>query len=185
MSMLSKLTHFAKLERIIATVCIFMPLLLKWADDNEPFRESISDYVYMFNGHIYGLLLTLASMLFVFNGTVYIKKNKRLPHSKRHGKWYNIVLGLALLGILLFPHREYTIIHYSFAALFFGGSALVIGIFNDRRHRAISIVIAAVSILGLILYLIDESIISLFWAEWISLFVIAIHYILESKGILD
>mgnify|MGYP000287397387 CR=1 FL=1 len=81
------LIAFAKVERLIAMICIFIPLLLFWAEGSNEFRDSISNYVYMDkNRHIFGLLLTLAAMLFIFNGVLYIKKGNYLNYSKRHGR---------------------------------------------------------------------------------------------------
>ncbi len=184
----ANLAAFSKLERIIAAICILIPLLLAWAD-NWHFRDSISNYVYMGNSHIFGLLLTMAAMLFIFNGAVYIH-TKHLRACKKHGKWYNIVLGLALLGVSLLPHLEYPVWHYFFAITFFGGSAVVIAVFNDPRHRQISRTIAFFSILALLVYFVKTCLLpipgtgwfTLYWAEWVSLTVIAIHYILESLG---
>ena len=161
---------FAKMERLIALICIFIPLLLFWAEGGTQFRDSISNYVYMDkNPHIFGLLLTLAAMLFIFNGILYIKKGDYLHYSKRHGRWYNIVLGVALLGVVLFPHLEYPVLHYASAILFFVGSAIVIAVFNEKRHRKISIIIAIVSLSSLVVHFINKEWISLLWAEWISL----------------
>ncbi len=89
-----------------------------------------------------------------------------------------------MFGVLLFPHLEYPIIHYIFAGLFFIGSALVIALFNDRKHRKISVIIAIISLSSILLCAILPDKISLLLAEWISLGVISIHYILESKGLL-
>jgi len=184
----SDLVGFAKLERIIAAICIFIPLFLAWAD-NWQIRESISDYVYMSNSHIFGLLLTMAAMLFIVNGAIYIQ-TERLRDCKKQGRWYNIILGISLLGVILLPHKEYGPLHFIFASIFFAGSALVIALFNDRKHRKTSLVIAIFSISGLLIYVVNNHVfaipwtewLTLFWAEWISLAVIAIHYILESLG---
>jgi len=154
-------------------------------------RDSISSYVSMKNAQIFGLLLTVASMLFIFNGAIYINKVEE-SSSKWHGKWYNLVLGFCLLCVVLFPctnpHLRY--FHYGFAILFFGGSAVVIAFFNDRQHRIISAVIAGVCLLSFALYLLNAlwlhsplfTSLTLFWAETVSLWVVGIHYILESLG---
>lgn len=66
------LMAFAKLERIIAGICILIPLFLITAD-NGVVRINISDYVYMLNSQIFGLLFGVAAMLFIVNGVIYIK----------------------------------------------------------------------------------------------------------------
>ncbi len=182
------LVFFAKLERLIAALCVLIPLFLIWADGGN-IRDSISNYVYMSNGHVFGSLITMAAMLFIVNGAVYINA-ATIKETKWHGRWYNIVLGLALFGVVLLPHEQYPVPHYISAAVFFVGSAVVIAVFNDQQHRKISRFIAFLTILSLAIYLINKywfiipgtGWMSLFWAEWISMVVIAIHYILESLG---
>ena len=154
-------------------------------------RDSISSYVAMKNAQIFGLLLTTASMLFIFNGAIYINEVGE-NSSKWHGKWYNLVLGICLLGVVLFPctNPHLKVFHYVFAILFFGGSAFVIAFFNDKEHRIISAMISAVSLASFALYIMNTTLLNspllssftLFWAETISLWVIGIHYILESLG---
>lgn len=122
------LMAFAKLERIIAGICILIPLFLITAD-NGVVRISISDYVYMLNSQVFGLLFGVAAMLFIVNGVIYIKTSG-LRECKKQGKWYNIVLGVSLLGVVLFPHLEFPLIHYFFAIIFFAGSAVVIALFK-------------------------------------------------------
>jgi len=167
---------------------ILIPLFLITAD-NGVVRISISDYVYMLNSQVFGLLFGVAAMLFIVNGVIYIKTSG-LRECKKQGKWYNIVLGVSLLGVVLFPHLEFPLIHYFFAIIFFAGSAVVIALFNDKPHRKISRWIAVISISGLLIFLFNTyafvipgtNWLTLFIAEWISLAVIASHYILESLG---
>ena len=66
------LVTFKYFERFIAIFCIIMPLILWLADGgiNHPFRDSISDYVYMPHSYVFGMLLCIAAMLFIFNGAV-------------------------------------------------------------------------------------------------------------------
>ena len=149
-------------------------------------RGSISSYVSMENAHLFGLLLTTASMLFIFNGAVYINKVTK-GNRKKHGKWYNLVLGIFLLGVVLFPctNPKLEALHYFCALVFFFGSALVIAIFNNAEHRKLSVFIAAISILGFVIQALNLPFLSsftLFWSESIALWVIGIHYILESLG---
>ena len=124
------LVTFKYFERLIALFCIFMPLFLWLADglSMHPFRPSISNYVYMDHSYVFGMLLCIAAMLFIFNGAVYYKNEPHL-HISKHGRWYNIVLGFSLLGVICFRHIEYTIIHNIFAGIFFIGNAVVTGIF--------------------------------------------------------
>lgn len=149
-------------------------------------RESISSYVSMENAHLFGSLLTVASMLFIFNGAVYIHT---VPQGARKapGKWYNIILGICLLGVVLFPctNPSLAVLHYGCAATFFVGSSIVIAFFNNTSHKSISLFIASVSILSFIVYFLGLPHLewfTLFWSESIALWIIGIHYILESLG---
>jgi hypothetical protein len=158
---------------------------------NYRIRGSISDYVSMENAQIFGLLLTSASMLFLFNGAVYFNTLSKRSR-KKHGKWYNVVLGVSLLGVVLFPCTNASLVfyHYAFAIIFFGGSSFVIAFFNDEEHKWLSRVIAATSFFSFLLYFVntlwlDSPLLcrlTLFWAETIALWVIGVQYILESVG---
>ena len=179
-------TTFLVVEQLIAGICILIPLFLYLADNNT-IRESISAYVDMDNSYIYGLLLGIAAMLFIFNGALYFKTTPKptMNYKKNRGKWYNIILGVALMGVALFPYNgKFSFLHYFFTIVFFVGSAIVIFLFQNPKHIWISRIIAILSLFGLGLCVFsNESIINLFWAEWISLVVIGLYYILESKDI--
>jgi hypothetical protein len=171
------LKTFQLFQRIIATICIGIPFFLWLAEGSEEFRTSISDYVYMPQSYFFGMLLTIAAMLFIFNGAVYFKHEDRYDINQ-HGKWYNIVLGFSLLGVIVFSHKEHGLPHYICAGTFFLGSALIIGIFHKEEDRVISIIMSALTIIGISLHWIIR--LPLIWAEWFSLSVIAVHFILES-----
>jgi hypothetical protein len=176
------LKTFKEFECLIAALCISIPIILRLADkDQNGFRDSISNYVYMQHSYVFGMLLCIAAMLFIFNGAVYFK-NARQFGLNPQGKWYNVVLGLSLLLVIVFPHLEYPIPHYFFALLFFVGNAIVTGIYHKKNNRGISIILAILTLASFALTL--GHIISLFWAEWISLTVIGIHFILQTRGIL-
>ena len=177
------LKTFKIFERIFAAICIAIPPLLWLTDTGHPgLRSSISYYAYMTNSYIFGMLLCMASMLFIFNGAVYFRNENKFGLN-RYGKWYNVALGVSLLCIIIFPTRQFTTLHLILGGVFFLGNALVIGIFHKRKDRTISIALAVLTIASFVLNLFH--LFSLFWAEWLSLIVIGIHFILESKGILS
>lgn len=178
------LRQLSLLENCIALACLTLPFWLILADGFQV-RPSISNYMYMKHSYLFGMLLATAGMLFIVNGVVYMRKGDYHYTYKKHGRWYNLVLGLALMGVILFPHLEYPLPHYLSAGIFFGGSALVIAIFCNPEHRAISIAIAVASLAALAVHFACPGVISLFWAEWISLAVIAVHYFLESIRVLS
>jgi hypothetical protein len=159
------LTKFAKLERVLAGICAMTPLLLL-AAERPPIRESISAYYSITQNQWFYVPLTMAAMLFVVNGVV---KNKQL---------YNTFLGAMLGGVLLFNHHDFSVVHFIFAAAFFVGNALVILLFSsvDREYKIALVIFIGLALIGW--YFFDWF--TLFVAEWISLFMIAIHYIIES-----
>src|ERR1700761_4886682 len=90
------LATFKGLERTIAAVCILIPVILRLTDtnnnplchDHSGFRFSISDYVYMPAAYMFGMMLCIAAMLFIFNGAVYFRNEE--PHKLNlnpNGKW--------------------------------------------------------------------------------------------------
>lgn len=179
-------TTFLVVEQLIASICILIPLFLYLADNNTV-RGSISAYVDMDNSYVFGFLLGVAATLFIFNGALYFKATPEpdMHYKKNSGKWYNIILGLALMGVVLFPYNgKLYILHYFFAIVFFAGSAVVIFLFQNPKHIFITRILAVVSMFGLGLCVFNsKSFFNLFWAETFSLIVIGLYYILESKDI--
>ena len=105
-------TRFAKLERVLAAVCLLIPAFLIWSDHGT-IRPSISAYFDMEQAQVFYFPLTVAAMLFVVNGVV---KEKRA---------YNWILGVLLAGVVLFNHLDFPVIHNISAVGFFGGNAVV------------------------------------------------------------
>ena len=156
---------FVRLERILAVLCAFIPLVLV-AFDSWSIRDSISAYFDMGENQWFYFPLTVAAMLFIVNGAL------------KHESSYNTVLGVLLSGVILFNHDDLPGVHSSFAAAFFGGNVVVMGWLSDvsvwfRRTFATLVVLAVLAWVA-----IDA--ITLFWAEWASLMVIAVHYLLDS-----
>jgi hypothetical protein len=173
---------FRFFERLIAIFCITIPLILWLTDGGLPhsFRRSISNYVYMSHNYMFGMLLCIAAMLFIFNGAVYYKNTPDSDKIKisKHGQWYNVVLGVALILTICFPHEEYRWPHIIFAGMFFLGNALAIGIFYKDKDKIASISLATLTVLALLLGI--TNVIPLLAAEWLSLCVIAMHFIFST-----
>ncbi len=163
--------RFARLERVIAAVCILIPVFLIYFDHGR-IRDSISAYYNMTEDEMFYFPLTVASMLFIVNGVV----------KERHV--YNSYLGLMLAGVILFNQDDAKTLHVAFAAAFFGGNAAVILLFSSKKERwfkALLVAGIALSMLGcFVLHWF-----TLFWAEWLSFGIIALHYILESWEVID
>lgn len=148
-----------------------IPALLILFDDG-PIRNCISAYYDMEKGQVFYFPLTVASMLFVVNGVV---KQKRA---------YNTFLGVMLAGVILFNQDDARVLHAAFAMAFFGGNAVVILLFSSKKERwfkAFLVVGIVMSMLGCFVF----EWFSLFWAEWLSFGIIALHYVLESWGVID
>lgn len=174
-----KLRSFTQLERVLALLCLAIPLLLIWFDRISPdpsqtdtIRGSISAYFDMVETQIFYFPLTAAVMLFIFNGVV----------RRRH--LYNLFLGLALAGVIVFNHDDWSWVHSSFAVAFFGGNFLVILLFSGGKEGSKwSTQGKGVFLAGIVLAMVGHFALdwySLFWAEWLSFAIIAIHFILDS-----
>lgn len=165
-----------KAERITAVILVLTPLLLWLSDGETKLRESISNYAYMEHSYWFGSLLALAGAMFIFNGTLHLQSGT----PKKVGKGYNIILGIALFGIIYFRHLEYPIWHYSFAVIFFLGCAIITAFVSNSEKHWSRYILALAVLLPVFLALDFIGTFSLFWGESISLFFIATHYILES-----
>jgi len=163
--------RFAKLERVLAFVCLLIPAVLIWFDDG-PIRDSISAYYCMEENQLFYFPLTVASMLFVVNGVV------------KHKHRYNTFLGVMLAGVILFNHHDFNTLHHIFTVAFFAGNAVVIVVFSSKKERWFKVLLVAGIVLSMMgCFFFDWF--TLFWAEWLSFGIIALHYILESWGIID
>ncbi|UWX54884.1 hypothetical protein NYZ99_19450 [Maribacter litopenaei] len=143
--------HFAKLERFIAAVLVFTPAILYWAD-HHTFRDSISNYYFMEAGHWFGSLLTLAAALFIYNGAQHMSAQKEDDASikrakSRFGKYYNIIFGLALFGVLYFDHITFKWTHYIFASIFFVGCALTMILTRETGLNILGDVLGTLTLL--------------------------------------
>lgn len=164
---LDGLTRLATLEQILASICVLIPAgLLLFSGE---VRDSISAYYDMNNSEWFYVPITTAALLFVVNGVV------------KRAHPYNWMLGLALLLVLLFDHENATSsIHYVGAVLFFAGNAIVMLLFADtdleRRLRwpLVGVITAAMLAWGVFDWF------TLFFAEWLSLSVIALHFFINS-----
>lgn len=160
------LARLATLERVLALVCISIPAFLI-VFDHLHVRNSISEYYSMQRDQTFYFSLTVASMLFVVNGVV---KEKHL---------YNTILGTALAGVVLFNCHDAPMIHVLFASIFFGGNGVVILFFSSRKERPFKVLMSVVILVAMLGWFVFHWV-TLFWAEWVSLAIIAIHYFIEA-----
>lgn len=167
---IQSIKDFAKLERILAAVCIATPALLILGN-NGTVLDSISAYYDIKKNVLFYVPLSVAFMLFIVNGVI---KDKT---------FYNTALGIALAGLVLFNKDDFNFIHNLCSGAFFLGNAAVIVIFTPKKELWFKIVLVAIIAAALTAWGLKA--ISLFWAEWISLAIIGLHYILESWGIVE
>ncbi len=178
---------YLKFERIIALTLLIFPFLLI-AVDGWPTGDkgSISAYYAMSdpkNLWAFYVPLTIAAFMFIVNGVI---KREIVNGVSKRASWYNIYLGFMLLGVIIFNHIDFSIIHNICAILFFGGNFIVILVFRTEFFKKriaeffVDASLVIIPILSLILF--GFHVINLFYLEWISFAMITIHYFLLSIG---
>ncbi len=165
------LAELVKLEVVVSVICCFVPFLLIIGDGGT-IRQHISGYYDMGKAQYFYFPLTVAAMLFVVNGLV----------KEKH--WYNVALGSALAIVVLFNHFDHKVIHNIAAGTFFIGNALVFIVFTPRKELWFKIALAILMLVGLAGHFVFNWY-TLFWAETVSLWIIAAHFVLEALGLIE
>lgn len=147
----------------------FIPLFLMIATGEV--RPSISNYAYSSQANLFVALLSLAGFVFIIDAWM-------------NGKWWNFLIGGALIGVALTPHLDYGVAHYSCASAFFLGSVCTMIAYSSAKQRFYKIIAGVVIVSTLAIALITNSI-SLLYAEWIGMLPISVHLIGEAYGIID
>lgn len=148
---------------------LFIPVILFVFTGKE--LGSISAYVYECP-ILFTFLLTLAGTMFFDSGYV-----NRL-------RYFNMILGVSLFGVAFTPHLDYPVLHYSFATIFFLGSAINVWYFTKSEHKPYTFVGFLIIIIGLIGHFVF-GFYSLLYAEWIGLLPICLNNILEELNIIE
>jgi hypothetical protein len=167
--LIDPIRNFVQLERVLAAILVFTPLLLMRVD-NAPggIRGSISAYHDVVVPAAFYVPLTLAAMLFVVNGVL------------KEGHWYNWVVGAFLALLVVFDHDGATKYpHFVGAIGFFVGNVVVMIWFSKNKPPALIGALVA-SIAGSIALWLVTDWFTLFWAEWVSLTIVATHYVLDT-----
>ena len=157
-------------DKWLVLLLITMPIILI-SFDGWQVRPSISNYVYMQHNQVFYFLLIIAASMFGYSGALWLKN-------------YNILLGALLLGVALTPHLQFPIIHFTFAGLFFLGSVFVMIYYSSKHQGKFKIIAGIIIIAAMLLHFVFNTF-SLFYAEWIGIIPIAIHYIGETLNIID
>ena len=161
--------RFTELNVVQAIIFLFIPLMLIIV--NGSVLDSISAYVYK-QPIAFCVSLTLASALFFYDGFVYRER------------FYNMPIGISLMGVILTPHIDYPLWHHVFAAIFFIGSLFNIAHFSSKKERPIKLGVCLGVIAGMMGHFLFNWY-TLFWAEWIGMIPITIHFALESLEKID
>ena len=83
-----------------------------------------------------------------------------------------------------FQEAVKSLIHYIFAGLFFAGSLFAIVYFSSNKERFVKALVCVGVVLGMAGHFLVGWY-SLFWAEWIGMLPITMHFALESLGKID
>ena len=163
-----------KLLNISFILLLFMPLILSLIDGE--IRTSISNYAYSNHSQIFVGLLTFAGSMLIVDGC----KDDLITRNK----WYSIVLGLSLIGVAITPHKDFLILHYSFAGIFFIGSLFAMILFSSPKQRLLKMIFGLVIIISMLGHFAFNWY-SLLVAEWIGMLPIIINYMGENNNKLD
>ena len=162
----------------IGILCFIFPLLILTTWEVRP---SISNYAYSDFNQIFVMLLTFAGSVFIFNGTQDDKN--QIGKYKANSKWYNIVTGLALIGVAITPHLDFPVWHFACAGLFFLSGAVNMVLFSSTKQRwfkALGASIIVISLLGSFVFGYSLAI-----AEQIALLPIALNLLGEVTEKID
>jgi hypothetical protein len=161
--------NFVQLERVLAAILVLTPVLLLGVDDGpDGIRGSISSYHDLIAPEAFYVPLTVAAMLFVVNGLL------------KAGHWYNWVVGVLLAVLVAFDHdgaSKYP--HFAGAIGFFVGNVAVMIWFSKHKPRPLIVAFVGTIVVSVGLWLTTDWF-TLFWAEWVSLAIVATHYILDT-----
>lgn len=167
MKTLRLIKNLLRVELFLAIILLLTPILLPLTSD-EDLLESISAYAYAINSNLYSVLLVMIGYLIMVDGT----SNKL--------RRYNILLGIFLIGVILFPVLEWRWTHDIFAMLFFIGNVYVIGYYSKALTKFGKDVFRIVVALGILLFLFGY--ISLFIIESIGFFSLSTFMFIRFLG---
>jgi hypothetical protein len=164
-----ELRRFATFERVLGMLLVLTPALLIAVDAGpDGIRQSISAYHDVGVAPAFYVPLTVGAMLFLVNGIM------------RSAHVYNVALGVALLGVVIFDHDGGSEpLHVVSAVTFFGGNVLVMMFFSTNKSTLLKAIFVAVIAAALALLFLTDWF-TLFWAEWVSLAIVATHFMLDS-----
>ena len=162
------LRNIFKTELLLSIIFLIVPFLLPLT--SGVILGSISAYAYATNANLFLISLTLAGYLITVDGLA--DKNRR----------YNIILGLLLIFVPIFPVGEFRVIHDIVAILFFIGNAIILSYHNDLIPKIAKIAFVIIIIIMLVLFL--KGIVSLFVAESIGFLLMSVFMFIRYLKVL-
>lgn len=152
-----RIKSILKIELLLSILFFLTPIILFVFQDKM--LGSISEYAYSDIWYLYITMLSTCGLLYMVDGVVY--KFRR----------YNIVLGICLICVVIFPSEEWRLTHNTFAIIFFLGNSFVVTYHSTIISKQFKLFISSIVIVALSVYFIGF--INLFLAESIGLFIIS------------
>ncbi len=155
---MSNSTNFRDLKTFLILFLLTVPVWL-YLGNGCKLEKSISQYANVIP-MLFAFLLTLAGTVIFNDGFVERKR------------WYNMITGVGLFGVVLFKNTLYPTLHYSFAGLFFLTPVFVM-IWLSFKEAKLIIRLSLRILAFLVLFGMAGHFIfkwySLFFAEWIGI----------------
>ena len=164
------------------------------------FRESLSHYALSSNSWLFGMLYTMAALMFIYNGVVHWKmktaiaqqgNTKRLKLMSSETK-YNLIIGSSLILVILNPLDTHPTSHITphivFSVLFFVANLTMIVFYPNKYESRLPLrvrIILMIMFAAVMAFLALIEVISVLYVEWITLTFIAIHLILIAIEVND
>jgi hypothetical protein len=155
-----------KTELLLAIIFFMIPIVLPLTSSGD-LLDSVSAYAYADNFGIYNLLLVLTSYFIIIDGAIDATRR------------YNVVLGLFLLLVALFPVLEWRWTHDLFAVLFFIGNTYIVTHYTKILPRLTKNIFKVIIGVGVVLFMLGH--ITLFVTEAVGFFVISFYMFARFK----
>lgn len=151
------LKSLIKIELLLSIMFFWTPILLFIFQDKM--LNSISDYAYSDISYLYLLSLILCGLLYMIDGVVYNVRR------------YNIVLGICLICVAIFPPIEWRFTHNTFAIIFFLGNSFIVTYYSTVVSKQFKLVASLIIFITLLIFFFGF--INLFMTETVGLFIIS------------
>ncbi len=126
-----------RIELILTIFFFIVPIILPLL--SGVIQPSLSEYHYTSQRNTYIILLGIIGLLITLDGSIY--KSRR----------YNLLIGLSMIGVVLFPVNQFRIIHDVLAIIFFVGNAYIVTWYSVLLPRKVKVQFRIIIILSLLL----------------------------------